>query len=130
MNDFIKKASELRKQYDDLGKQIVKLYADNWHKMVGKCFWYSSKDCYIKIVGTSPLSSFFNNEEVLVYCYLEKNKNDRGFYEYTTKYDYFYMHNIPKDLTQVSDMEFDKHMYDFFKDAKTYVSYCDKEEFE
>lgn len=120
MSDFLKEAGELMKQYNELGKRIMKLYNDNWEKLIGKYFYYPTKETYIKITG---ISKALFGDELLRYTYCKKkhdtynNKN----YEYTTQSSYFTKGYIPSNLIEVTEDEFVEHMQKFFNEATHHV---------
>lgn len=120
MEDFLKQASKLRTQYDDLGKQITQLYNDNWEKLIGRYFYHPHKETYIKITGKTK--SIFS-DDVLRYTYCEKKVDtyDKNNYEYTTQSDYFLKGNIPKGLVEITEDEFVEHMCEFFNEAANHV---------
>lgn len=120
MDDFIKEAGELMKQYNELGKKIMKLYSDNWDKLVGRYFYYPSKETYIKFTGFSK-AMFGEQKLMFTYCKKKYDTYDQNKYEYTTKSDYFLKGGIPKNLVEVTEDEFVKHMAEFFNEAANHV---------
>ena len=120
MSDFLKEISKLQEQYNDIGKQIIKLYSDNWDSLIGRYFYHPYKETYIKITGFSKM---LFGEEVLCYNYCEKSADtyDKYKIKYETKSDFFTKGGIPKGLVEITEDEFVEHMAKFFNEAAHHV---------
>ena len=120
MSDFLKEISKLQEQYNDIGKQIIKLYSDNWDSLIGRYFYHPYKETYIKITGKTKS---LLGDDVLRYTYCEKKVDpyDKNNYEYVTQSDCFLKGAIPKGMIEITEDEFVEHMAKFFNEATHHV---------